>query len=219
VLVNIIRRARVDEYHPEKPGEAYSVNDVGQLQAQLLATHLFQDQQTPAYIYTGTSSRHQETTDIIADTIKHISGMSPETHQLPDLQDVRWTQEALQTCYEEALSQREWSKLMARGELPFDETVSDVQQRVREARGKIVTETPSDAAVLVVTSAIPLQLLVYEELDLSLSEIPLPVDNTGIFEFTWDDQDGDVHQLNSTPHLPGTLATRDYFVSSNQSDK
>ncbi len=218
MLVNITRRAKVDEYRPDKPPDEYSVTAVGRLQAHLLATRLYETQAIPDIVYSGSSARHRETADVIARTIGRITGTQPEVQTLTELRDAEWTTRALQTCYDEVLSQREWSKRMARGELSFDETVSEVQDRLRTARHEIVANTDSEASVLVVTSAIPVQLLVFEVLELDLSNTALPVNNMGIFELTWGQRSDSVRQLNSTSHLPGNLQTRDYFVSSNRSE-
>lgn len=202
----VVRRAKI---HEDESGD-YTVSEIGRLQTERLADHLLERPAELDAIYTGTNDRHRETAAILSDVFELVADREVPVQELAELDDVPWPRDALRYCFGEGPKQREWVRMWIDGELDLGESPADVRERVLAARRSIVEERSADATVLVVTSVVPLLALTADALDLPIEQIPLPADNTALFEFGWDESDP-VRQLNATPHLRENLLTRNGF--------
>lgn len=206
-----MRRANVDAFEPGKGASDYDITETGRYQAIFVARHFANRGVSFADIYTGTSSRHRKTADLIADTISEIQGRGPSVTERECLDDVQWTEPALETCYERGLGQRAWISAWADGSLDTGETLSEARSRVLEGVSSLVADHGTADAVLLITSAIPMNLLVADALGTDVDQVQVQVDNTGIFEFDREDGQNEVVQLNALGHLTESMLTRGYF--------
>lgn len=202
----VVRRAAL---HEDGEGR-YTISETGRLQAELLAAHLARQPEPIETVYTGTSDRHRETVAVLSAVFDRVSGRDVPVRELPELDDVPWPEEAFQYCIEEGLGQREWMRAWATGDLDLGETPADVRSRLLAAKATIRDDQPEDAAVLAVTSAVPVLALTMDALGGSVTDTVLPVNNTALFDLRWGVSETAV-QLNATPHLSGDLLTRDGF--------
>lgn len=210
--VHAFRRANIEGFAPEKGAEDYGVTEIGRIQSTLLGTYLARNSVEPAAIYTGTSSRHRKTASLIRRALKSACGVAPDIVEFEGIDDVHWTTEGLQTCYERGLYQQEWVKGWATGDIETRETLPEARERIRMAKETLVEEHGDDETLLLVTSAIPLQLFVEDALGTSIDAAQFPADNTGLYEFEWSADESSINYINSTPHLFGGLVTREFFI-------
>lgn len=208
--LSAVRRAQIDPFDPDRPPSAYDLTERGRVQARLLGARLARD--PPDAVYAGDSDRHRETADAVAGTVAAITGERPPVETAHELDDIAWTLDALRACHEEQLAQVEWTRRWAAGELAVDEPVEATRDRVCGFADRLADERAPAEHLLLVTSAVPVQVLSCVALGTSLAETRLPVANAGVFAVDWTTGDRAVETLNDTAHLPGGLLTRDAFV-------
>ncbi|MFB6171721.1 MAG: histidine phosphatase family protein [Haloarculaceae archaeon] len=206
-----VRRAQIDPFDPDRPPAAYDLTERGRVQARLLGARLAREN-PPDAVYTGDSDRHRDTAAVVAGTVEAITGDRPPVETDAGLDDVAWTMDALLTCHEDGLPQVEWSRRWAAGDLPIEEDVTAVRDRVCALADRLADDRDPDASLLVVTSAVPIQVLASAALGIDLATARLPVANAARFAFDWAADRRTVEALNDAAHLPGALATRDGFV-------
>jgi broad specificity phosphatase PhoE len=209
--VYAFRRANIEPFAPQKGAEDYGVTPTGRVQATLLGVYFTRHGIEPTAIYTGTSSRHRETASLIRTALSAARGWTPDIVEIEGIDDVHWTAEGLQYCYEQGLYQQEWIGGWATGKIETDESLSAARDRLQAAQETLVAEHDANETLLLVTSAIPIQLLLEDALGTSIEEAQFPADNTGVFEFEWDSDGSSVDRLNAAPHLFGGLVTREFF--------
>lgn len=209
-----IRRANVDAYKPGKGASDYDVTETGRHQALFLANHFARQGIEFDAIYTGSSSRHQKTAALIAEMLGVLRGQTPAVIDFDGINDTQWTEEALRACYDRNLRQATWIREWANGNIETDETLAEARKRLRDAKATLVNDHEDDGTLLLVTSAIPLQLFVEDAVGITVEETQFPAYNTGIFEFEWGTDESELIQLNAIPHLSENMTTRGYFVDS-----
>lgn len=209
--LSAVRRAQIDPFDPERPPSAYDLTERGRVQVRLLGTRLAREG-TPDAVYTGDSDRHRDTADLVVRTVETITGERPPVETDPGLDDIAWTMDALRACAEEQLAQPEWTRRWIAGDLPIDEGVKTTRERVRRFADRLVDAHGPADHLLLVTSAVPVQVLACTALDAAVAKTRLPVANAGVFALDWTADERTVETLNDTAHLPGELVTRDGFV-------
>lgn len=209
--LSAVRRAQIDPFDPERPPSAYDLTERGRVQARLLGARLAREG-PPDTVYTGDSARHRDTADLVAGTVRAVTGERPPVETDSNLDDIAWTMDALLACAEEQLPQPEWTRRWVAGDLPIDEGVEAAHERVCGFADRLVDAHGPADHLLLVTSAVPVLLLSCTALDVAVAETRLPVANAGIFALDWTTDERAVAALNDTAHLPGELVTRDGFV-------
>lgn len=206
-----VRRARIDAYDADRPLAAYDLTERGRTQSRLLGARLARAD-PPAVIYTGESDRHRATATGVAGTIEAVTDDRPALEVEADLNDLAWTREALETCQSEGLSQAEWHHRWLDGALTIDETAEEARHRLRALSDRLAGRHDQAEHVLLVTSAMPVLLLLCEAMGSAIEETDLSVANAAVNILEWTGPEREVSTINDTAHLPGGLVTVDGFV-------
>lgn len=214
-----MRRAQLQDYGPdkgkhdsEKGVHGLGITEKGRLQAVSVGLHLARNQIELNTIYSGTHDRHIETMEVISNTYRTASNFEPDVRRFEPIDDLSFTKEHGLEAWERGLSQTEWLQEWIDGKLSSHETRSEIRERIRGAKEEIMDAHSEDATVLMVSSTIPVLMLVEEATKMPIEEMEVLVNNTGIFEFEWRPDHSQALQLNATPHLPRGLRTREFNV-------
>lgn len=206
-----VRRAQIEPFDPEAPADGYGLTERGRVQSRLLGARLAREG-APDVVYTGESDRHRATADVVVGTIEAVTGDRPPVEVDEGLDDVAWTLDALRTCYEERLTQRAWMRRWLAGELAIEESAETARERVRGLATRLVEAHPSDARLLLVTSAVPVVLCLCEAMGTTIEEIDLSIANAAVNAVEWGADQRALVAVNDAGHLPGALVTTDGFV-------